>query len=232
MPELVVPSAVVRGSTHATTRKGVGTMTTLRAAAAALGLVLVGSTAISCDNGAAQREADARASEQAAKEQALAAEKRALEAERQTLDAQKAAAGAAEEAAAAREAQTKVVDEATKARGGRVTIRVAVSFAATKLDGTAWDVGLGPQPDPLLVARIASSGKTMEFNAPDNNGVANATWDVDLAASDSVTISCYDEDLTNNDLGGNFLASFEGRAGSKSGRNGAVQFDVSFTEAR
>lgn len=197
-------------------------------------MVIWAFTEVHCDSSSKQRELDARAAEQTAKEEALAAEQKALAAQKRALDAEQEAARARDESKkAGDDAQPQVGEGApSRPRSGRVTATVSVAFDESKADGAVWDVGLGPQPDPVLAARVESSGKTLAFNGPDNTLWASTTWDVDMAAADSLTITCYDEDLAANDTGGTFVARFEGRKGTREGRAGTVHFSVEFSEPR
>lgn len=188
-----------------------------------------------CNSGAKEREAAAQAAVQAAKEEALASERRALQAQKRAMEAEQAASDSAREAegtAQARDQAQAAVDEANKPRAGRVTVTVTATFDATKADGKAWDLGGGSRPEPLLAARVGSNGKVFNFAGGDDTSTATASWDMDLAASDSIVITASDKDLTSNDPAGSFTADFGGRAATRSGRGGAVSFTVKFSAPR
>ncbi len=118
-------------------------------------------------------------------------------------------------------------------KGGAVRIDVSVKFDETKLDGNAWDGGSDKRPDPALAGRVASTGKTLHSRQSNNTFEHQASFEAQLAASDTVSFTAYDMDFfSKSDPGGTFSARFDGRAATRTGRNGAVTFTVAFGKPR
>jgi len=120
-------------------------------------------------------------------------------------------------------------DQADPARpsGPReVNVTAAIQVNMKKPTGEAWDVA-GGAPDPVITARVASSGATGSQSFQDQLSVS-ATFKLKLGPTDSVVFSAYDKDIAANDPIGNFTAQYSGHAGAVSGSMGAATIRVTF----
>ncbi len=185
-------------------------------------------TVAACDRSDREAElegkvADLEAQQRATKENDLAARERALAEKEAALTAN--AEESPEEKGATPGPRAKEKGKTTS-KPAKVSVAISVAIGLTKPNGKSWDVG-GGAPDPLVSARISSSGKTVSRSFRDSLN-PSTSFSAELAPSDSISITVVDSDMSANDPIGSFTASYSGSPTTRKGKNGAATFSVTF----